>query len=181
MKVRPCRSESVARTSAEIDNAAARHAADCSTDSVCQRRQRAPASFYRMGRSGQGRIGSERYDHETDPREMSNLALRAGHAPSVRELSRPRRKRIADAGIKPDGAEQMASYRCPGDFRCPSIEIREIPSRGIRSPAVVLLRGNSCARTAWFLRRRNSVSMPSASNGCLISRPFAAQIDLTCF
>ena len=63
---------------------------------------------YRYMEWGQdGGDGAELYDHESDPREMVNLASHPQHAATVEQLSRQLRQRIADAGRVPQGVQQI--------------------------------------------------------------------------
>ncbi len=55
----------------------------------------------------QGSAGAELYDHQTDPREMVNLAGRPEHAEVAEELSKLLRRRIADAERPPEGVRQL--------------------------------------------------------------------------
>ncbi len=50
----------------------------------------------------EGRLGRELYDHEKDPRELTNLAVRNGHEATLDELSRQLRSAVA-ATFPPDG------------------------------------------------------------------------------
>ncbi len=54
-----------------------------------------------------GELGTELYDHETDPAEMVNLANSKDHAKVVEELSPLIRKRIAEAQKPPQGVTQI--------------------------------------------------------------------------
>jgi arylsulfatase A-like enzyme len=54
-----------------------------------------------------GRAGAELYDHESDSREMVNLASRPAKADTVRELLELLRQRVADASQVPEGVEQI--------------------------------------------------------------------------
>jgi choline-sulfatase len=58
-----------------------------------------------------GSAGAELYDHETDPREMVNLAGRPEHAEVVEQLSKLLHQRIAEARRPPKGVRQIR----PGD------------------------------------------------------------------
>jgi iduronate 2-sulfatase len=50
----------------------------------------------------EGRLGRELYDHENDPRELTNLAVRNGHEAVLDDLSRQLRTAVA-ATLPPDG------------------------------------------------------------------------------
>lgn len=54
-----------------------------------------------------GSLGAELYDHQTDPKEMKNLAGSKEYAKTKEELSQQIRKRIAQAKKKPDGLTQI--------------------------------------------------------------------------
>ena len=63
---------------------------------------------YRYSEWGEdGMLGSELYDHQTDPAEMVNLANRNGQEATVSKLSTLLRERIESARTKPDGLEQI--------------------------------------------------------------------------
>jgi arylsulfatase A-like enzyme len=55
----------------------------------------------------EGRDGAELYDHQSDAREMENLANRPQHAHTVVQLSKQLRRRIAQANRAPEGVRQI--------------------------------------------------------------------------
>ncbi len=61
--------------------------------------------YTEWGKDGKG--GNELYDHESDPAEMKNLAGKVEQAGVVGVLSKQLRKRIAEAGRKPEGLTQI--------------------------------------------------------------------------
>lgn len=54
-----------------------------------------------------GSEGAELYDHQTDREELVNLANHPEHAATAERLSSLLRRRIAEAGRKPEGVEQI--------------------------------------------------------------------------
>ena len=54
-----------------------------------------------------GSDGAELYDHESDPKEMINLATQPQRADTVKHLSQVLRARIEDAGLAPKGLRQI--------------------------------------------------------------------------
>ncbi len=63
---------------------------------------------YRYTQWGEeGSEGTELYDQQTDPREMTNLADRPEQAEVIEQLSKLLRQRIADAGRPPEGIRQL--------------------------------------------------------------------------
>lgn len=55
----------------------------------------------------EGKEGTELYDHESDPHEMTNLANLPEHAQLIQQLSQRLRQRIAEARQVPAGVEQI--------------------------------------------------------------------------
>ncbi|MFG0336199.1 MAG: sulfatase [Maioricimonas sp. JB049] len=54
-----------------------------------------------------GQLGTELYDHETDPQELTNLSEQARHGEVRARLSRLLRERVQAAQTKPDGVTQV--------------------------------------------------------------------------
>ena len=65
-------------------------------------------SRYRYTEWGtEGRGGAELYDHQSDPREMTNLANNPAQAATIKQLSNRLHKRIAEARRAPPGVRQI--------------------------------------------------------------------------
>ena len=54
-----------------------------------------------------GTGGAELYDHESDSKEMVNLAQNPKHADVAKKLSKLLRERVADAQRAPKGVKQI--------------------------------------------------------------------------
>jgi len=65
--------------------------------------------YTEWGEEGSG--GAELYDRQTDPAEMVNLAGRAEHAATIRELSQLLHERIAQANQRPEGVKQIPAAK----------------------------------------------------------------------